>query len=909
MNFTNNASKALRLLATTVVLAASLTAGSALGQSPRRMIGNGTNTAGNFATAISWSAEDGDAVVTPWQTGSNDCVYVLDPANSSHKITINKNDTFPDVPVELCNTHYPFRIAGGANRTLTFPQITVKSGANAIVIPNSGGTMTLNGGYTIDTGATFALAAWNIGSGTQSENFTLIGSATSSLAGDGDTVVSYRYTVNDNNIQSGDTMASTTLTIGSGDASGFLGKYVVSDPTWEKNCSMPVRAHLVFNSATAFGDPTSVKADAVTLGDCAYLSLGANVEQYATRGVTIAAGKKGGVEAADNTEWTLTAPVTCETGATFLKVGEGTVTLDGDCTGVSAMEVTEGTLVLGAFGSFANGLAVTVKPGATLVQNKFVGNIAVTCEEGGTHIVDVQYIVPYSDATGASTPLDFTAAVPALPLSIRLSEPVEIASFADNGWTAKRITVARLPAATTATAADFADATEKYCCLPKTSFEIVNSDGCKELVLVAKPVVWSIASFNDTVNRDDTINGKAGYWSYGDTAQSGYDYLMTNWLARTGNQYQTTSAAFAGDSLTFCGDGVYQSLAMNTPNADFGAATYCGTVDLYYNNSSIKGAGYTGITRGTATIADGATLRVQTRQPTDASTVIQTNRIAVAISGDGNLELTSTKLKSTNPYYCVPGGAPVYLGGDNSGFSGKMIVTCYGSPTESDGTTLHLGQGASFGGAMTAAAADGVLLEKYGFLYPETSMTLSAANRGITITSGGFDVPEGVALTVAVPLAVNGPAIKKGAGELALGGAATFGSGGTFTVKEGSVRALSDAAVAGNFSFTNGTMIVLDPGAALVNGFCGDFAVTGEGTPKVTIAVDTASAAFSTDGAATLPICTVPATDPDLTGSFAVANVRGCDAALVKENVTVGGNACVRYSLHYSTAGTVLYVR
>ncbi len=906
MNFTNKTPKALRLLANAAVLAASLTAGSAFGQSPRRMIGNGTNTAGNFATAISWSAEDGGAVVTPWQTGSNDCVYVLDPANSSHKITINKNDTFPDVPVELCNTHYPFRIAGGANRTLTFPQITVKSGANVIVIPNSGGTMTLNGGYTIDTGATFALAAWNIGSGTQSENFTLIGSATSSLAGDGDTVVSYGYTVNDSKVQSGDTMASTTLTIGAGDASNFQGKYVVADPVWESGSSTNVRAHLIFNSATAFGDPSSVKADAVTLGDCAYLSLGANVAQYATRGVTIAAGKKGGVEAASDADWILTAPVTTETGATFEKVGAGTVTLDGDCTGVSAMEVTEGTLVLGAFGSFANGLAVTVKPGATLVQNKFVGNIAVTCEEGGTHTL--QYVVPYNNATGVSTPLDFTAAVPALPLSIRLSESVEIASFANNGWTAKRITVARLPAATTATAADFADATEKYCCLPKTSFEIVNGDGCKELVLVAKPVVWSIASFNDTVNKDDTINGKAGYWSYGDTAQSGYDYLMTNWLARTGNQYQTTSAAFAGDSVTFCGSGTYQSLAMNTPHADFGDATYCGTVDLYYNNSSIRGDGYTGITRGTATIADGATLRVQTRQPADASTVIMTNGIAVAISGGGDLELTSTKLKSTNPYYCVPGGAPAYLGGDNSGFSGKMIVTCYGSPTESDGTTLHLGQGASFGGAMTAATADGVLLEKYGFLMPEQTMTLNAANRGITVTAGGFDVPEGVSLTVSVPLTVNGPAIKKGAGELALGGAATFSSG-SFSVKEGSVRALSDAAVAGDFSFADGTTIVLDPGAGLVNGFTGTFAVTGEGTPKVTVAVDTTSAAFDADGAATLPICTVPETAADLTGAFTLAKVRGCSAELVKENVTVNGAQCVRYSEHFSKSGTVLYVR
>lgn len=282
-----------------------------------------------------------------------------------------------------------------------------------------------------------------------------------------------------------------------------------------------------------------------------------------------------------------------------------------------------------------------------------------------------------------------------------------------------------------------------------------------------------------------------------------------------------------------------------------------------------------------------------------------TNCIAVAVSGSGTLVPQS--------YTAVEGGMPVYLTGDNSGYSGKMVVTCKEnngiSAEETTGTTLHLGHDASLGGAMASATADGVLLEKYSFLMPEQTMTLNAANRGITITAGGFDVPEGVALTVAVPLTVDGAAIKRGAGELALSGAATFASGSTFAVKEGSVRALSDAAVAGDFSFADGTTIVLDPDASLVNGFCGDFAVTGEGTPKVTVSVDTTSAAFSADGAATLPICTVPATTADLTGSFTLAKVRGCSAELVKENVTVDGVACVRYSEHFSQAGTVLYMR
>ena len=62
------------------------------------------------------------------------------------------------------------------------------------------------------------------------------------------------------------------------------------------------------------------------------------------------------------------------------------------------------------------------------------------------------------------------------------------------------------------------------------------------------------------------------------------------------------------------------------------------------------------------------------------------------------------------------------------------------------------------------------------------------------------------------------------------------------------------------------------------------------------------------DGAVTLPICTVPATDGDLTGSFVLARVKHYSANLVKEDVTVDGVACKRYSAHYVREGlTILF--
>ena len=867
---------------------AALSLACAFGDGPRRMIGTASGTAGVLSTAITWAAEDGGTVILPGAAGSDACVYVITGASK-----LSASD-FPNVPAELANPS----VLNTNRGTIGFPQLTIKSGAKGLRI-NGDGNLILNGGYLVPSGVTFPLAANGSGSGSSGStsyerSVKFINSSASILTGEVDSVISYSFSISsDTSKLLVGTLVDSTLTIGAGNAAAFKGKYVIADaPTRTiSDVGYTGRAHLKFESATAFGDPTSELADAVTLGERAYLSLGASVVQYATRGITVTAGKKGGIAAASGEELTLTAPVTCGSGATFHKIGAGAVALAGDCTGVSAMEVTEGTLVLGVDGQFANGLAVTIKPGATLVQNKYVGNIAVTCEEGGTYTKNIHYLVPYSNATGTSTPLDFTAGVPELPLSIRLSEPIEIASFAPDFET-NRIDVAKLPSDTTATVADFGDATEKTYGLPKTSFEIEAREGYKALVLVAKPVVWSLSQLEDNTESGG-LNGTAANWANNAVAQAGYDYLLTNDVKYTGTT--SKAAKFNGDSLTVA---KVKNFRLTSPGVDIGDASFFERVEVYYNNGSLKGKGYTGITSGSIFIAKDAELHLQTKKSTTGA--IMTNCVAVAVSGEGELWAYA--------YKAIADGMPVCLMGDNSGFSGKLVVSCNEAAEETTGTTLHLGQGTSFGGAMAEATADGVLLAQYSFLHPEQTMTLNATNRGITLKAGGFDVKEGVALTVAVPIAVTGKAYKKGAGELALGGAATFESGKYFVVQEGSVRALSDAAVAGDFRFADGTTVVLDPAAGLVNGFTGSFSVTGEGTPKVTVAVDTASPAFNLDAPVTLPICTLPSSAGDLTDSFSFARVQGCKASLVKENVTVDGTACVRYSAKYTLQGlTILF--
>ena len=72
--------------------------------------------------------------------------------------------------------------------------------------------------------------------------------------------------------------------------------------------------------------------------------------------------------------------------------------------------------------------------------------------------------------------------------------------------------------------------------------------------------------------------------------------------------------------------------------------------------------------------------------------------------------------------------------------------------------------------------------------------------------------------------------------------------------------------------------------------------------------MDTASPAFNLDAPVTLPICMLPSSAGDLTDSFSFARVQGCKASLVKENVTVDGTACVRYSAKYTLQGfTILF--
>ena len=124
------------------------------------------------------------------------------------------------------------------------------------------------------------------------------------------------------------------------------------------------------------------------------------------------------------------------------------------------------------------------------------------------------------------------------------------------------------------------------------------------------------------------------------------------------------------------------------------------------------------------------------------------------------------------------------------------------------------------------------------------------------------------------------------------------------------IRPEYDAAVADlACTFADGTAIVLSPDSTAANGFRNVTIEDAAGGASGRVNVQLAVPPEGIDGAVTLPICTVPATDGDLTRNFAFVRVKHYAAKLVKEDVTVDGVPCKRYSAHYVREGLTILFR
>ena len=670
-----------------------------------------------------------------------------------------------------------------------------------------------------------------------------------------------------------------------GDCSGYKGSY---------NVAAPYQPFVLWN-ATIIGDPATPNASAIRLNTNAAIAFGTDFTQNTARGIEIY-----GTQAYFMTysvfanAYTVKYPIS-GTGK-FIKHGPGTVTLDCAYTACN-ITVQQGTLVIASGATFPSGRTITVNSGAKLVLNRADcwGEFTLDVKSGGT--VDRHVVVGYDAATGDVT-VPASIAAGATPdadgkIPLAFTEAISIPFHST-----KRLAVATLGAGATFTAADFKDESAKTYGLPKTSFEIDGST----LYLVARPVAVSVENFGNSVC---TINGantgnNTNYWSNGRVAQPGFDYLLTNTVGRIG------TADFVGESLTIAG----------SVNIDSQDATSRISKAIAYPPAVIRAnsASYPNHTIvGDIAIASsyGASGCVGFRAVVGGSGRVSENLdVAANLSGDGEVRFRGTNV--------TPGMHKMGAHGDNSGFVGRIVVaTDNGGNTDNRRLTTRLQFSApeNLGGEPSVFRYDAIKTQNYSFLNPDTTMTLATTNRGIDISSGGFDVPDGVTFTVKAPIRQELIGYKLGGGVLALGGTICWGSKGTTTkasesqrtvVEEGGISAVVDSGVKDMYLvMSNGTAIVVRPSDAVTNGITGTLSIP-EG--KVRVILD-ADSPLPESGNITVPICTLATSLGDPSPLFDMVKPRGCSVEIVKTPVVVDGVECTRYSARYHYVGFTVILR
>ena len=694
-------------------------------------------------------------------------------------------------------------------------------------------------------------------------------------------------------------MGADNLVIFRGDSSAYDGKI---------SCQI-TPAPFVIGSANALGNPSAPRADAlsVDLANAVVTAL-KGVTPNAVRGIAI---NKSGVKfraakidtynnaktavrtTTDCSDYELPMPISGAYG--FTKDGEGTVTLSGAYT-AGAIVVEEGTLRIAATATLPAAHPVTVKSGATLRLCQAPENFALTVEDGANVVLEAAY-----DSTAkVTTPVALTAAyaVPAGGQPIALSEAVALPQH--DALNLEVLTIAA--GAADVTADDFTDVSPKTYGLPKTTVTVEkDAGGVQHVYLSARPVVKSIKIFYTPEGSGYNyykINGAPELWSDNRAAHEGADYLLVHQVNSLSN------VEFDGDSLTISiPAGSTTTLRVRETTALLRATLYPPTIIRpNYGGRSFNVYGDWTIAGAFDDAAPFVTFYSRYKEGGYLS-------FRGALHGEGPLKVTA---ESVGKMSLKNGVNQTRLYGDNSDYTGRLYVTHEGSPTnEYVGTQFGFNSAAALGGAPSTFRANAITIDKYSMMCPSTNITFDTANRGISGTGPyGFNVPTGVTFAVKVPIYQNNTMYKTGAGTLALGGAMTFGTNNLCRVREGGLTALSDAAVAElDCTFADGTSIVLSPDSASVNGFRNVTIEDADGGAAGKVNVVPLLPESGIDGVITLPICTVAATVPDLTDNLNLVYVKGYRSRLLRQDVTVEGVACVRYSVQCAHEGFMVIFR
>ena len=372
-----------------------------------------------------------------------------------------------------------------------------------------------------------------------------------------------------------------------------------------------------------------------------------------------------------------------------------------------------------------------------------------------------------------------------------------------------RLAVAKVdPAIRVVTGADFTDTTTKTYDLPKTWFEVeTDGAGMQVVYMVVKPVLVHEGSgywvpFEDVFMRDKSnspSNTDEYVWSDHLAAHPGADYIHSGTALSAVSQGGPGSRkTFDGDSLVFQGGSiasrsehvVLPHVMVVSPSMLFSCAGYASDSRHRFEGGPIY-------VSAASTTEKPLEFRGQAEQN---HTVLRKIDLWAPLEGPGSVMFRT---------YDPPNDA--YISCEMPNFKGILIVDAASGDSLKDGLSLHVNSPLALGGRPDAYESRGLQLRNHSCIAPAVSMTLdNSLNRGLVIvgangglTSGGFDVPSNVVLTLSMSVIQNGTLLKKGAGALAInsgthgfggwGSDATTGTNNVVEVRAGGVTTMKKA--------------------------------------------------------------------------------------------------------------------
>ena len=330
----------------------------------------------------------------------------------------------------------------------------------------------------------------------------------------------------------------------------------------------------------------------------------------------------------------------------------------------------------------------------------------------------------------------------------------------------------------------------------------------------AKPIVVQTAS--NTTGTSGAFTSKQ--WSNSLAPKTGFDYLNYGYAMRS-TRNVSSAYKFAGDSLSFSS----ATFAMMSGGVTIDDMRLFGNVEINNLNSGGYGSDAEHFTTGpTSTHQLKGKMKIANEGDSSSSRLLL--RAYLSRAWDVQAEVSGKGLM----YLCASpnGSAPsgyFRLNGLNTNYHGRILVACE-SPLLNGDTNrlsrLFIGDARNLGGPCAAWTYNALDLDNYSELHVTASLTLEEPTRGIAMggANAAISVAEDTVFTCKERITYNGTMVKKGAGELALGGPAPYftSDGNTspasgkniLRVTEGTLRPASATAF-------NSLKVVIDEGAAL----------------------------------------------------------------------------------------------